>query len=363
MKTLNPAPTKAANIAAGEAARADHQKWEQFLPQKTYEIEQVAVPEQFYPAVNGVPPSTTWRFRDTVNGNVSPIIRANYGEPIVVRNWNRLPRFNLNGGFGINQNDATHLAQRPHRLGDRMAGPVDFTYAGKFKDYHYPNVPRRLCHGTHPVLGDVRGDDELLSGSTITASTSPRPKRLQRPGQHVFVVQRRPEPGHRERVRPASRLPKRRLNYDIPMIFADKVFDPTNGQLFFDRFNLDGILGDKYTVNGKIQPYLNVYKRKYRFRLLNGGPSRFYRFHLSNNQPLHPDLQRRQSLPGPGPDDQRHPHGRGRARGRDRRFHERGARQPHLSPEPSPADQRRGPRRHPRRQRDRRRRHGHRRIR
>jgi FtsP/CotA-like multicopper oxidase with cupredoxin domain len=39
-------------------------------------------------------------------------------------------------------------------------------------------------------------------------------------------------------------------------------------------------------VNGKIQPYLNVYKRRYRFRLLDGGPSRFYRFHLSNNQPL-----------------------------------------------------------------------------
>ena len=62
--------------------------------------------------------------------------------------------------------------------------------------------------------------------------------------------------------------------YDIPMIFADKVFDPTTGQLFFDRFNLNGILGDRYTVNGKIQPYLNVYKRRYRFRLLNGGPSR-----------------------------------------------------------------------------------------
>jgi len=62
------------------------------------------------------------------------------------------------------------------------------------------------------------------------------------------------------------------------------VFDPTTGQLFFDRFNRDGILGDKYTVNGKIQPYLNVYKRRYRFRFLDGGPSRFYRFTLSNGQ-------------------------------------------------------------------------------
>ena len=105
-KTLNPAPTKAANTAGGEAARADHQKWEQFLPQRTYELEEVAVSENFYPAVDLQPPSTTWRFRDTVNGNVSPIIRADYGVPIVVRIQNRLPA--NNGGFGINQT-STHL--------------------------------------------------------------------------------------------------------------------------------------------------------------------------------------------------------------------------------------------------------------
>jgi hypothetical protein len=106
VKTLSPAPTKSANIGAGEAARADHQRWDQFLPQKTYELEEVAVSENFYPAVDGVPASTTWRFRDTVNGNVSPLIRATYQEPIVVPIWNRLP--SSNGGFGINQT-STHV--------------------------------------------------------------------------------------------------------------------------------------------------------------------------------------------------------------------------------------------------------------
>src|SRR5262249_24872087 len=73
--------------------------------------------------------------------------------------------------------------------------------------------------------------------------------------------------------------------YDIPMVFADKVFDP-EGILFFDLFNIDGILGDKYTVNGKIQPFLEVQRRKHRFRFLNGGPSRAYEFFLSNGQPF-----------------------------------------------------------------------------
>ena len=34
------------------------------------------------------------------------------------------------------------------------------------------------------------------------------------------------------------------------------------------------------TVNGKIEPVLRVASRKYRLRLLNAGPTRFYQFHL-----------------------------------------------------------------------------------
>ena len=67
------------------------------------------------------------------------------------------------------------------------------------------------------------------------------------------------------------------------MIFGDKSFDPGTGQLAYDISNIDGVLGDKYTVNGKIQPYMYVQKRKYRFRLLNAGPSRYYQYFLSNN--------------------------------------------------------------------------------
>ena len=81
----------------------------------------------------------------------------------------------------------------------------------------------------------------------------------------------------------AFRLPSG--EFDVPLLFADKVFD-SDGQVFFDFFNLDGILGDKFMVNGKIQPFFKVARRKYRFRLLNSGPSRFYEFFLSNGQPF-----------------------------------------------------------------------------
>jgi FtsP/CotA-like multicopper oxidase with cupredoxin domain len=64
--------------------------------------------------------------------------------------------------------------------------------------------------------------------------------------------------------------------YDVPVILADKAFDPDTGELIFDQFNQDGSLGDKVTVNGQIQPFFRVQRRKYRFRILNTGPARTY---------------------------------------------------------------------------------------
>ena len=63
-------------------------------------------------------------------------------------------------------------------------------------------------------------------------------------------------------------------------------FSTSNGIAYYDLFNLDGIIGDKQTVNGKIQPFFEVKKRRYRLRLLNTGPSRFYTLKFSNNMPF-----------------------------------------------------------------------------
>jgi FtsP/CotA-like multicopper oxidase with cupredoxin domain len=72
------------------------------------------------------------------------------------------------------------------------------------------------------------------------------------------------------------------VKYDIPLMLADRLFDPESGAMFFDLFNTDGIIGDKFLVNGKIQPYLDVEPRRYRFRVLDGGPSRFYQLFLTD---------------------------------------------------------------------------------
>jgi FtsP/CotA-like multicopper oxidase with cupredoxin domain len=69
--------------------------------------------------------------------------------------------------------------------------------------------------------------------------------------------------------------------YDIPLLIQDKRFN-RDGSLWFSTFDHDGFLGDKFLVNGAIQPYFEVQKRKYRFRILNGSNARIYQLYLTN---------------------------------------------------------------------------------
>lgn len=68
--------------------------------------------------------------------------------------------------------------------------------------------------------------------------------------------------------------------YDVPLMFQDKQIVPDTGEMTYNQFAVDGFLGNYLTVNGAIKPYFEVEPRAYRFRLLDGGPSRFYRFEL-----------------------------------------------------------------------------------
>ena len=67
--------------------------------------------------------------------------------------------------------------------------------------------------------------------------------------------------------------------YDVPIFFNDFLLDD-DFQLVFDLFNLDGILGDRFCANGAIQPFFDVDRRRYRLRLYNPGPSRWWEFAL-----------------------------------------------------------------------------------
>jgi FtsP/CotA-like multicopper oxidase with cupredoxin domain len=288
--TLNPVPTKGPNPVPSattgfpEATRLDHQRWEEFLPVTMYESVEKAVPHDFYPDIDGVPPSTVWTFVEPSTGNAGPLrIKARYGKPVVHRIHNALPADN--GGFGINKT-STHL-HNGHNASESDGGPLHFYDAGQFKDFHWPNV-RAGFSKTHPetswngrtVRGDVR---ETLSFCWFHDHMHDFTAQNTYKGlASLYTIFSDDINLDTDDETTGLRLPSG--EFDIPMVFADKVFDPRTGQLFFDLFNLDGILGDKDTVNGVIQPFLEVKRRKYRFRFLVAGPSRVYEFFLSNGQ-------------------------------------------------------------------------------
>src|SRR5439155_4270124 len=55
-----------------------------------------------------------------------------------------------------------------------------------------------------------------------------------------------------------------------------------DGQMAFDIFDFDGFIGDVMTVNFAYNPYFNVERRKYRFRILNGSVARFFKIALAD---------------------------------------------------------------------------------
>jgi FtsP/CotA-like multicopper oxidase with cupredoxin domain len=78
-----------------------------------------------------------------------------------------------------------------------------------------------------------------------------------------------------------AKLPSGYGRYDIPLVFQDRQFN-ADGSFAYNNFEHDGFLGDRFLVNGVIQPYLPVARRKYRFRWLNGSNARQYQFFLSS---------------------------------------------------------------------------------
>lgn len=207
----------------------------------------------------------------TFNGfSPGPTYVAHYGEPVLVRNFNELP--NDNGGFGI-QSVSTHL-HNAHTPSESDGFPCDFFEQGQFYDQHYPNVLAGFA-STHPPNGDIK---ESLSTLWY------HDHRVDFTSQNVYkglagfyLLFNEFDTGNELT---GFRLPTF-PDFDVPMIFGDRNFDPQTGLLAFDLANRDGLLGDRFIVNGKIQPFFEVKRRRYRFRWLNGGPSRFYQFYVT----------------------------------------------------------------------------------
>ncbi|HEV3028466.1 MAG TPA: hypothetical protein VG457_12890, partial [Planctomycetota bacterium] len=228
---------------------AHHQGFAEHPPSKFFGIPERAFQHRFHP---DLPPSLLWGYGGLFPG---PTVQVRRDESFVLRSVNELPGSG-NSGFG---HPWTVCRLEFVALASESAGfPQDFCKPGGYRDHHVVAPRGAAGPGESPVTGwyhDGRqgfGAQNTYKGLAgfILATDS-------------FDSGNEKDPDPR-----ASRLPSGPC--DIPLLLADKDFDATlNHALIWNPFDLGAFAGTYDTVNGAVQPYLRVARRKYRFRLLN----------------------------------------------------------------------------------------------
>jgi FtsP/CotA-like multicopper oxidase with cupredoxin domain len=278
--SLTPTPTEDPNTAAGEVRAAPFQAplidSTRFpvVPGILYQFTQKQFTTSFSP---DLPNQTMWGFDDgTGTRSPGPTYQAFYGKPQLTRNINALPSITQSNNTGFGMASVTTHLHNAHNPSESDGNPCDFYPAGHFCDQYYPNVLAGF-NSTNAPNGDINESLATLwyHDHRVDFTSQNTYKGL----VGFYCLFNQLDTGDETT---GFRLPSF-PQFDIPLLFNDKVFDPQTGELVFDLFNLDGILGDKFLVNGVIQPFLVVSPRRYRFRLLDTGPSRFYEFFLTGN--------------------------------------------------------------------------------
>lgn len=230
---------------------------------KFYEVVLREATVQIIPGVNTV----IWGYDGQYPG---PTFKAYHNEPVIVRFHNDLDV------TAIVHNHGAHVAALSD--GSASVNPERLILPGEFRDFCYPNIaPIDPATGVqdmsdfsstqwyhdHAHLPDV---DLGITGQNVYMGLA---------GYYLLFDEL--EQG----LIAGGVLPAEK--FDIPIVLQDRVF-AADGSLLFDpdADNFSGVLGDVFVVNGKAQPKLNVERRKYRFRILNGSNARFWELRLSD---------------------------------------------------------------------------------
>ena len=218
--------------------------------------------------------------------------------PVLIRRVNALPPPEQNGGFGVPE-VSTHLhnfhsgarqrrrAVRPRSSSGSSSAASTTTTSTTCSS---PDGARR-----NPPAA-TSGRRSASSGTTTTASITRRRTRT-RGWSGPAIIFNEFDTGNERHGLPPAELPELRH----PARVRGQAHRPDDRACSRStRSTSDGLLGNVFLVNGKVQPFHPVQKRRYRFRLLDAGPSRFYEFFLDEprepepEDPLLGHLERRQ---------------------------------------------------------------------
>jgi FtsP/CotA-like multicopper oxidase with cupredoxin domain len=258
---------------------------------------------RFHPGLPDQGPLAFWTF----NGTFPPkLIQVRYDEAVLFREHNKLPGdVTQNGGFG--RNTITTHEHNGHHGAENDGFTGAYFFPGQFYDYHYPVVLAGIrtinSDATDPKAcspDDAGGVSKVPGDWRETMSThwfhdhmfSFTSQNVYKGMAGMFNIYSGIDRGN-EAITDGVNLclPSGTessfgcLDYDVNLMLADKAWDK-DGQLFFDIFDFDGFLGDAMTVNLVYAPFFEVERRKYRFRILNGSVSRFFKVALSDGSPM-----------------------------------------------------------------------------
>lgn len=285
-----------------------HQRWTEYLPQKAYIMSLAPVRSgvSFHPDLPEQEENKVWTFGSGKTNSSSfppPLIKMRYGEPVIFRHYNMLPHDkSQNGGFGSNS-QCTHNHNAHNASGSDGASNAHF-YPGQFYDYHWSTTLARAdMINTQATDRKASGPDGNGGLIHVPGDFRELQSTLWFHDHRFFFTAENVYKGHvgmlnyysgpdrgneaiddgvNLRLPSGTELDWGNIDFDVNLCMSDAATD-SEGQLFFDIFNTDGFLGDMTLVNATYKPFFEVLPRKYRFRILTGGMSRFWKFALVND--------------------------------------------------------------------------------
>ena len=285
-----------------------HQRWNEFFPKVGYVSSwgQVATGIGFHPNLPAQNANSVWSYgtgRFTRGNLPAPLFKLRYGEPVIHRVYNNTPVFRGdNGGFGRNESQL-HF-HNAHNGAESDGAANVHHFPGTFYDYRWSTTLARRdkinTQATDPRasgpdgkggLVNVPGDWRELQG-TLWAHDHRfffTAENVYKGNLMMVNLYSGRDRGHEEhndgvnlRLPSGTLLDYGNIDFDVNLIVSDAATDQ-NGQLFFDIFDTDGFLGDIPLVNQSYAPFLDVLPRKYRFRILSAGMSRFIQLQLADS--------------------------------------------------------------------------------
>jgi manganese oxidase len=290
-----------------------HQRWDEFFPKVGYvlSLSQVAPNQSFFPN-NGSAPflgsNAVWTYARghanffTPSGSLPPpLFKGRYGEPIITRIYNNLPTDrNQNGGFGRNQHQL-HF-HNAHNGAESDGAANVHHFPGTFYDYRWSTTLARRDKINIDAAIATTGGPDGNGGIVRVAGDFREYQGTMWAHDHRFFFtaenvykgmlmminyysakdrgNEKLNDGTNLRLPSGSQLDYGNLDFDVNLIISDAALDP-EGQLFFDIFTTDGMIGDLPLVNFAYAPFMEVLPRKYRFRILAASMSRFWKFAIA----------------------------------------------------------------------------------